>query len=71
VVQPILVVDLPQQLFDPAGTVRIGEQLARRAAAELQPGPVEPFGCFLRIAEHAGGQLDEIVRIMSMHRVLC
>jgi hypothetical protein len=38
VVQPILVVDLPQQFFDSAGTLRIGEQLASsHCAAALAP----------------------------------
>jgi hypothetical protein len=68
VVQPVLVVELPKQLLYTPCTILIGEHLARCTAAELQPGPIEPCGCFLRIPEHAGGEVDEIGWVMSMHR---
>jgi hypothetical protein len=72
VVQPILVVDLPQQFFDSAGTLRIGEQLAWRPAAKLYARPVEPLCRSVGTAQHARSEFEEIGRIVSMHReVLC
>ncbi len=65
--EPVPVVDLTQQLFDPAGAVLTREELARRAATELQARSVEPFGRRPDIAEHADCEIEEIGWVVSMH----
>lgn len=53
-VQPVIVVDLSEQLLDPAGTALACQEVAGRPAAKLQAQPIEQFGCFLRLEPSIG-----------------
>jgi hypothetical protein len=66
--QAIVIVDLREELLDPAAALLPAQELARRPAAELQARPVEPVTRLPAIAEDARRELDQMRGVMTVHR---
>lgn len=67
--QAVIVGNLCKELLDPTRAPSLGEDLARRAPAELHAWPIEPVVRPRLVAEYANGKVDDVDGIVAMHKL--